>query len=119
MQGKTWEPVSPLPEPPPHYAEIALRGMSTMVPALQAYAGKPMRPYVDGGDYMKTRENRPLVGPAPAEGAHVSCGYSGFGAMASCAGGELIPRHLAGATPPAHAPPSPPLRYQHPAYIHF
>ena len=39
--GDAVEPVFPLPEPPPHYAEIALRGMSTMVPALQAYAGKP------------------------------------------------------------------------------
>ena len=30
--GEAVEPVFPLPEPPPHYAEIALRGMSTMVP---------------------------------------------------------------------------------------
>ena len=37
--------VFPLPEPQPHYAEIALRGMSTMVPAMQAYVGKPLRPY--------------------------------------------------------------------------
>ena len=37
------EPVFPLPEPPPHYAEIALRGMSTMVPALQAYARQAAR----------------------------------------------------------------------------
>ena len=87
----------PLPEPPPHYAEIALRGMSTMVPALQAYAGKPARPYVDGGYYMRTRENRPLIGPLPVEGAYVSCGFSGFGVMASCASGELIARHITGA----------------------
>ena len=72
--GDAVEPVFPLPEPPPHYAEIALRGMSTMVPALQAYAGKPQRPYVDGGYYMRTRENRPLIGPLPVEGAYLSCG---------------------------------------------
>ena len=54
--------VFPLPEEP-HYAEIALRGMSTMVPALQAYIDKGARPYVDGGYYIKTRENRPLIGP--------------------------------------------------------
>ena len=56
------------PMPPPHYAEIALRGMSTMVPALQAYAGKPPRPYVDGGYYVRTRENRPLIGPTADRG---------------------------------------------------
>ena len=95
--GEPVEPVFPLPEPPPHYAEIALRGMSTMVPALQAYAGKFARPYVDGGYYMRTRENRPLIGPLPVEGAYVSCGFSGFGVMASCAAGELIARHITGA----------------------
>ena len=31
--GEAVEPEFPLPEPPPHYAEIALRGMSTMVPS--------------------------------------------------------------------------------------
>jgi glycine/D-amino acid oxidase-like deaminating enzyme len=56
--------VFPLPEQP-HYAEIALRGMATMVPALKAYIGKAVRPFVDGGYYVKTRENRPLIGPLP------------------------------------------------------
>src|SRR6476660_3323284 len=45
------EVVFPLPETA-HYAEIALRGMSTMVPALSAYVGKGVRPYVDGGYYI-------------------------------------------------------------------
>ena len=87
--------VFPLPEEP-HYAEIALRGMSTMVPALKAYIDKGARPFVDGGYYIKTRENRPLIGPLPVEGAYVSGAYSGFGVMASCAGGELIARHVTG-----------------------
>jgi glycine/D-amino acid oxidase-like deaminating enzyme len=69
--GEPVAPEFPLPEPPPHYAEIALRGMSTMVPALQAYAGKFARPYVDGGYYMRTRENRQLIGPLPVEGSYV------------------------------------------------
>jgi glycine/D-amino acid oxidase-like deaminating enzyme len=115
--GETVEPAFPLPEPPPHYAEIALRGMSTMVPALQAYVGKPTRPYIDGGYYMKTRENRPLIGPVPVEGAYVSCGYSGFGVMASCAGGELIARHITGAALPDYAPAFLLSRYQNSEYI--
>ena len=114
--GEPVEPVFPLPEPPPHYAEIALRGMSTMVPALQAYAGKPVRPYVDGGYYMRTRENRPLIGPVPVEGAYVSCGFSGFGVMASCAAGELIARHITGGALPDYAGAFLLSRYQDPEY---
>jgi glycine/D-amino acid oxidase-like deaminating enzyme len=114
--GEPVEPVFPLPEPPPYYAEIALRGMSTMVPALQAYAGKPSRAYVDGGYYMRTRENRPLIGPVPVEGAYVSCAFSGFGVMASCASGELIARHVTGGALPDYAPAFLLARYQDPDY---
>ena len=114
--GDAVDPTFPLPEPPPHYAEIALRGMSTMVPALQAYAGKPSRSYVDGGYYVKTRENRPLIGPVPVEGAYISCAYSGFGVMASCAGGELLARHIAGGALPDYAPAFILSRYQDAEY---
>jgi glycine/D-amino acid oxidase-like deaminating enzyme len=115
--GEAVEPEFPLPDPPPHYAEIALRGMSTMVPGLRAYAGKPTRPYVDGGYYVKTRENRQLIGPTPVDGLYVSCGYSGFGVMASCAGGELVARHITGAPLPDYAPAFLISRYQNPQYI--
>jgi glycine/D-amino acid oxidase-like deaminating enzyme len=114
--GEPVKPEFPLPEPPPHYGEIALRGMSTMVPALQAYAGKPARSYVDGGYYMRTRENRPLIGPAGPEGAYISCGYSGFGIMASCASGELIARHITGGELPDYADAFRLSRYQDPKY---
>ena len=114
--GEPVAPEFPLPEPPPHYAEIALRGMSTMVPALQAYAGRPVRPYVDGGYYMRTRENRPLIGPVPVEGAYVSCGFSGFGVMASCAAGELIARHITGGALPDYTGAFLLSRYQDPEY---
>jgi glycine/D-amino acid oxidase-like deaminating enzyme len=114
--GEPVEPVFPLPEAPEHYAEIALRGMSTMVPALRAYDGKPSRPYVDGGYYMRTRENRPLIGPAGVEGAYVSCAFSGFGVMASCASGELIARHITGGALPDYAPAFRLSRYQDPGY---
>ena len=114
--GEAVAPEFPLPDPPPHYAEIALRGMSTMVPALQAYAGKPARAYVDGGYYVKTRENRPLIGPVPVEGAYISCGYSGFGVMASCASGELIARHVTGGKLPEYAGVFMLERYQDASY---
>jgi glycine/D-amino acid oxidase-like deaminating enzyme len=111
----TSDVVFPLPEQP-HYPEIALRGMATMVPALREYFGKASRPFVDGGYYIKTRENRPLIGPLPVEGAYISSAYSGFGVMASCAGGELLARHITGATLPDYAPAFLLSRYQDPAY---
>jgi glycine/D-amino acid oxidase-like deaminating enzyme len=114
--GDAVPPEFPLPEPPPHYAEIALRGMSTMVPALQAYQGEPVRPYIDGGYYIKTHENRPLIGPLPVEGAYISCAYSGFGVMASCASGELIAQHITGGAVPDYAPAFLLSRYQDPQY---
>jgi glycine/D-amino acid oxidase-like deaminating enzyme len=111
----TSDVVFPLPEQP-QYPEIALRGMATMVPALQEYFGKASRPFVDGGYYIKTRENRPLIGPLPVEGAYVSSAYSGFGVMASCAGGDLIARHITGAALPDYAPAFLLSRYQDPEY---
>ncbi|MEN8261283.1 MAG: L,D-transpeptidase family protein, partial [Pseudomonadota bacterium] len=64
------EPAFPLSFDP-HYPEIALRGLAEMLPDLQAYFGRAPRPYVDGGYYTKTKENRPLVGPLPVEGAYL------------------------------------------------
>jgi glycine/D-amino acid oxidase-like deaminating enzyme len=113
--GEAVEPTFPLPDEP-HYAEIALRGMATMVPALQVYNGKPSRPYVDGGYYMRTRENRPLIGPVGPEGVLVSCAYSGFGVMASAAGGELVASHIMAAPLPRYAPAFLPSRYDDPDY---
>jgi glycine/D-amino acid oxidase-like deaminating enzyme len=107
--------VFPLPEDP-HYAEIALRGMATMVPGLAAYLGRNARPHVDGGYYVKTRENRPLIGPLPVEGAYVTGAFSGFGVMAACAGGELLARHITGEVLPDYAPAFLLSRYQDAAY---
>ena len=113
--GDAVDPVFPLPEPA-HYAEIALRGMSTMVPGLKAYQGRTPRPYIDGGYYMRTRENRPLIGPVAVEGAYISCAFSGFGVMGSCASGELIARHIAQAALPDYAPAFLLSRYEDAAY---
>ena len=109
------EVVFPVPLEP-HYAEITLRGMSTMVPGLETYIERGVRPFVDGGYYIKTRENRPLIGPLPVEGTYVSGAFSGFGVMASCAGGDLIARHVLEASLPHYAPAFMLSRYDDPAY---
>ena len=53
------------------YPEIVLRGLAAMLPRMQDYFGRMPRPQLDGGYYTKTRENHPLVGPLPVEGAYV------------------------------------------------
>src|SRR5205085_9011800 len=113
--GGTADVVFPLPEPA-HYGEIVVRGMSTMIPALKAYAETGVRVVVDGGYYMKTRENRPLIGPLPVEGAFISGAYSGFGVMASCAGGELVAAHVMERALPDYAGAFLLTRYTDPDY---
>jgi glycine/D-amino acid oxidase-like deaminating enzyme len=108
--------VYPLPEPP-HYPELVLRGMARMLPAFRGYLERLPRAYVDGGYYVKTRENRPLIGPLPVEGAYVSSAYSGFGIMAGCAGGELVAAHVTGSALPDYAPAFALARYEDPAYV--
>ena len=88
----------------PEYAEVVVRGLSRMIPGLAAYAGNVGRPYVDGGYYCKTRENRPLIGPLPIEGAYVFGALSGYGIMASQAGADLLAAQIAGSALPDYAP---------------
>ena len=71
------------------WKELVMRGLSTIVPAVGAYLDHLPQPYVDGGYYTKTQENRPLVGPMPVEGAYVIGALSGFGLTASPASGVL------------------------------
>jgi len=97
--------------------EITLRGMAVLVPGLAAYFDPMPKPFVDGGYYTKTRENRPLIGPLPVPGAFICSAFSGFGIMASCASGELLARHVTGAPLPGYAPAFHPARYQDPAYL--
>jgi len=99
----TMEPVVPLPDIDPLYAEVVLRGLSRMVPGLRAYFDKLPRPVIDGGYYAKTRENRPLIGPLPVEGAYIIGALSGFGIMASCGAGELLAAHMTGNDLPSYA----------------
>ena len=108
----------PLMAPPldPNYPEIALRGLIPMIPGMEAYLGRLPRPVLDGGYYTKTRENRPLVGPLPVQGAWVIGALSGYGLMASLGVGELLAAHLAGSSLPGYASAFDLRRYQDPAY---
>lgn len=101
----------------PHYAEICLRGLARMIPGLEAYFGRLPKPVIDGGYYTKTRENRPLIGPLPVEGAFVIGALSGFGIMASCAAGELLAAHLTKSNLPSYAPAFSLERYNDPQYL--
>jgi glycine/D-amino acid oxidase-like deaminating enzyme len=109
------EPVFPFTVDP-HYPEITLRGLAAMIPGLEAYFGRASKPTVDGGYYTKTKENRPLVGPLPVEGAYVIAAMSGFGIMAACASGELLAAHLTGDALPHYAPAFSLQRYEDPEY---
>ncbi len=105
---QTWDPA---------IAEILLRGMSAMVPALAAYFDRLPQPYIDGGYYAKTEENRPLVGPTAIEGAYLMGAFSGFGIMIACAAGELLAAHVTGAALPQYARAFMLDRYDDPGYL--
>ncbi len=111
-------PVTPIwpPRFDPHYFELVLRGLTTMLPGLQAYLDRAPRPVIDGGYYTKTRENRPLIGPLPVRGAYVIGALSGFGVMAACAAGELLAAHLTGGVLPPYASAFLLERYRDPGY---
>ncbi len=98
------------------YPEIAMRGMSTMLPALKGYFDKMPKPQLDGGYYTKTRENRLLVGSLPVEGAYVIGAASGYGIMSACGAGDLLAAHIAGTTLPSYASAFLLARYDDPEY---
>ena len=101
-QTKAMEPVWP-PLMDEQYPEIALRGLSAMLPRMRDYFAKMPRPQLDGGYYTRTRENRPLVGPLPVEGAYVIGAVSGYGIMSACGVGELLAAHVKGSELPPYA----------------
>jgi glycine/D-amino acid oxidase-like deaminating enzyme len=108
-------PTFPIPEDP-MYPELVMRGLATMLPAVGEYLGHLPQPYVDGGYYTKTSENRPLIGPLGPRGSFVVGALSGYGVMAAPAAGELAARHALGVELPAYAGFLAPDRYRDPAY---
>ncbi len=109
------EPVFPF-SVDPRYSEMVLRGLSTMIPGMKAYLDRLPKATVDGGYYTKTRENRPLIGKLPVEGAYVIGALSGFGVMAACGAGELLAAQLTGSKLPHYAPAFLLERYEDPQY---
>lgn len=101
---------------PPEYPEIVMRGLVRMVPGLARYLGTMSPPWVDGGYYCKTQENRPLIGPLPVTGAYVFGAVSGYGIMASQAGADLLAAHVTGSALPDYAPAFSLARYDDPQY---
>jgi len=110
------ERLYPLPEDSLH-VPVVVRGVARALPAFSAYAERGRKPYVDGGYYTKTRENRPLIGPAGPAGFHLLCALSGFGIMAAPAAGELLAAHLTVKPLPDWAAAFSLARYDDPAYV--
>lgn len=110
------EPVWPLPEDP-LYPEVVMRGLARMVPGLAVYHDRLPASAVDGGYYTKTRENRPLIGPAGPDGLHLVAGLSGFGVMIAAAAGDLIAAHIQGEPLPVYADAFLLDRYDDPGYL--
>ena len=102
----------------PVYPDVVVRGVTRMVPALGAYLQRGMRkPFVDGGYYCKTRENRPLVGPTSVGGFHLLCGLSGYGIMASLGAAEVLGAYIDGSPLPSYARELTLARYHDPEYL--
>lgn len=109
------EPVWP-PRFDPLYPQVVLRGVARMVPAFSAYLEGGRAPYVDGGYYCKTRDNRPLVGPMGPQGSYLLAALSGYGIMASLGAAELLGGHLTGGELPSWAAAFSPDRFDDPEY---
>ncbi len=112
------DPVEPIIPPPldPDFPELVLRGLSRVIPGLGTYIGRMPKPYIDGGYYTKTQENRPLICPLPVEGAYLIGALSGFGLMAAPAAGELLAQLITGTELPDYAAAFDLARYEDKAY---
>jgi len=115
-QTKRMEPIWP-PNLDDMYPEVALRGMSTMLPRMREYFAHMPRPQLDGGYYTRTEENRPLVGPLPVDGAYILGALSGYGIMSACGAGDLLAAHVIGGQLPTYGRSFVPSRYEDLEYL--
>jgi glycine/D-amino acid oxidase-like deaminating enzyme len=96
--------------------EVALRGMGTVIPGLAKYFDQIPKPFIDGGYYARTPENRPLIGPLPVDGAFIVGGFGGFGMQVSCGASDLLAHHILHHELPSYAPAFLFSRYNDPHY---
>jgi glycine/D-amino acid oxidase-like deaminating enzyme len=108
-------PVFPIPLDQ-QLPEVALRGMATVIPGLAKYFHQIPKPFVDGGYYARTPENRPLIGPLPVAGAFMIGGLGGFGMQVSCGASDLLAHHILHHKLPSYAPAFLFSRYDDPHY---
>lgn len=113
------EPVQPIfPVPiPTSYPEVALRGLITMIPGLNTYLSRMPKPFIDGGYYTKTPENRLLASPLPIQDSYILGALSGYGLMAACGAAELLAAHISQSALPAYAQAFMLQRYEDPNYL--
>jgi glycine/D-amino acid oxidase-like deaminating enzyme len=109
------EPVFPIPIDA-QLPEIALRGMARVIPGLAKYFNQLPKPFMDGGYYACTPENRPLIGPLPVDGVYIIGGFGGFGMQVSCGAGDLLAHHITQRELPQYAPAFFLSRYEDPQY---
>lgn len=95
---------------------MVLRGLATMIPGMKAHVDRFPKSVADGGYYTKARENRPLIGRLPVEGAYIIGALSGLGVMAACGAGELLAAHLTGSRLLHYTPAFALERYAGPKY---
>ena len=106
-----------LPAPvDPFYGELAVRGLSKMLPGMKAYLNRIPKSYIDSGYYTKTSENRPLAGEMGVSGAYLIGAMSGYGIMAAAGLGELTAAYIAGEALPEYASSFSLDRYHDSAY---
>jgi glycine/D-amino acid oxidase-like deaminating enzyme len=106
--------------PPPLdalYSEVALRGLSTMLPRMKQYFNKLPKPQLDGGYYTRTLENRPLIGRTNVNGSFMIGAVSGYGIMSACAAGDLLASSVTDAELPEYAAAFRLDRYADPNYL--
>ena len=96
--------------------EVTLRGMTTVIPGLSRYLDRIPKPFIDGGYYARTPENRPLIGPLPVVGAYIVGGFGGFGMQVSCGAADLLAHHILQKDLPHYAPAFLLSRYDDPLY---
>ena len=99
------------------YPEIALRGLSTMLPAwTRTWAAQRVHAWTVATMSARAK-NRPLIGETPVEGAFLIGALSGYGIMSACAAGELLAATVTGTELPSYARAFSLERYDDPEYV--